>query len=108
MIFWETTSLSNRCLLSASIPGQASVAKAKAKKKEKDDASAEVVPQTVTEKVTDAISDALKEAGHARTSAITLSGLEFADNFKHCYERPRQQDRISLWISSESHQNEGE
>ena len=80
IIFWETTSLSNRCLLSASIPGQASVAKAKAKKKEKDDASAEVVPQTVTEKVTDAISDALKEAGHARTSAITLSGLEFADN----------------------------
>lgn len=30
--------------------------------------------------MTDAISDALKEAGLARTSAITLSGLDFADN----------------------------
>ena len=58
---------------------QVAVAKKKAEKKVKE-TSEEVTPQTVTEQVTEAINEALKLAGQARTSAITLSGLEFAEN----------------------------
>jgi len=68
--------------------GQVAVAKKKAEKRPKE-TSEEVTPQSVSEQVTEAINEALKLAGQARTSAITLSGLEFADNLStamkdHC------------------------
>ena len=42
--------------------------------------SEEVVPQTAKDKVTEGISNLLKEVGVARTAAITLQGLEYAEN----------------------------
>ena len=42
--------------------------------------SEEVIPQTTGEKVQEAMSNCLKEVGTARTSAITLQGLEYAEN----------------------------
>lgn len=53
---------------------------AKAKNKAKPVKSEDVVPKSVVEQVTDAAADALKEAGSARTAAITLDGLEYAEN----------------------------
>ena len=58
---------------------QATCAKKKAQPPKKE-TSEEVVPQTAKEKVIEAIGNVLKEVGVARTAAITLQGLEYADN----------------------------
>ena len=58
---------------------QAPCAKKKAKPQAKE-VSEEVVPQTAKDKVTEGISNLLKEVGVARTAAITLQGLEYAEN----------------------------
>ena len=58
---------------------QEACAKKKSKPQPKEK-SEEVVPQTAKEKVTEAIGNVLKEVGVARTAAITLQGLEYADN----------------------------
>ena len=53
---------------------------AKAKPKAKPAKAEEVEPQSVAEQVSTAAAEALKEAGSARTAAITLNGLEYAEN----------------------------
>ena len=58
---------------------QAPCAKKKPKPQPKEK-SEELVPQTAKDKVTEAIGSVLKEVGVARTAAITLQGLEYAEN----------------------------
>ena len=58
---------------------QVPVAKKKSKPVAKE-TSEEVKAVTTEEKLADALADALKEAGVARTSAITLAGLDYAEN----------------------------
>lgn len=60
---------------------QAPVAKKAAKRIPKPQESSEVVePQSVADKLKLALEDLLKESGTARTAAIQLAGLEYADH----------------------------
>ena len=65
---------------------QAPVAKKKIAKPNKE-VSEEVTAQTMVDKVTEAMSNCLKEVGTARTSAITLQGLEYADNLSETIKK---------------------
>ena len=61
-----------------------------AKKKPKPaqrETSEEVIPQTMQEKVNDAMAACLKDVGTARTCAITLQGLEYADNLSDAIKK---------------------
>ena len=75
---------------------QAPVAKKKATKAPKG-ASEEVVPMSMKERVMDALGDLLKESGTARTSAITLGGLEYADNLSNAIKQ--HADKVEVLYS---------
>ena len=60
--------------------------KKKAKPPAKE-ASEEVVPVTMEEKLKAVLADTLKEAGVARTSAITLAGLDYADHLSDAIKK---------------------
>ena len=65
---------------------QAPCAKKKITKPTKE-VSEEVTPQSMVDKVREAMSDCLKEVGTARTCAITLQGLEYADNLSETIKK---------------------
>ena len=59
---------------------QAPVAKKQARRPPKEEKSEAVEPQSVADKIKALLEDALKESGSARTSAIQLKGLDYAQH----------------------------
>lgn len=56
-------------------------------KPSKRETSQEVIPQTLGDKVKENLEELLKKAGLARTAAIPLQGLEYADNLSSAIKK---------------------